>query len=195
MQLFLASTSPRRKMLLEQIGVEFQVLPEVTVDETPQALENAKDYVQRLAQAKAQVGWQQVASAKAAVLGADTVVLFEGGLLGKPASRAQAVANLQRLSGNQHRVLTAVALCTPSGVEVQTVATQVIMRTLTLEQIERYVATGEPFDKAGGYGIQGYGAALVEAIEGCYSNVVGLPLAQTAHMLESAGVAIWQSRQ
>lgn len=193
--LYLASTSPRRKALLEQIGVEFEVIDGIQVDETPLPLENAKDCALRLAQDKARVGWQRVNREGAAVLGADTVVLFEGNLLDKPASRAQALANLQRLSGNTHVVITAVALCTSAGVKTQAVTTQVTFRQLSTQHLEQYIATGEPFDKAGGYGIQGFGAALVSAINGCYSNVVGLPLAQTAQMLEDAGVAMWQSDQ
>ena len=193
--LYLASSSPRRKALLEQIGVAFEVIPGVQVDETPLPLENAKDCALRLAQDKAQAGWQYINQTDAAVLGADTIVLFEGNLLGKPASRAQALANLQRLSGNTHVVITAVALRTKAGFSVCAVTTQVTMRKLSPHHLEQYIATGEPFDKAGGYGIQGYGAVLVSAINGCYSNVVGLPLAQTAQMLEDAGVALWRSRQ
>jgi len=193
--LYLASTSPRRKALLEQIGVEFEVIDDIQVDDTPLPLENAKDCALRLAQDKAQVGWQRINREDAAVLGADTVVLFEGNLLDKPASRAQALANLQRLSGNTHVVITAVALCTSAGIKTHAVTTQVTFRQLSTQYLEQYIATGEPFDKAGGYGIQGFGAALVSAINGCYSNVVGLPLAQTAQMLEDAGVAMWQSDQ
>lgn len=193
--LYLASSSPRRKALLEQIGVVFEVIPGLVVDESPLPLENAKDCALRLAQDKARAGWQHVNRRDAVVLGADTVVLFEGNLLVKPISRAQALANLQRLNGNTHVVITAVALCTSAGIETHAVTTQVTMRKLTTHHLEQYVATGEPFDKAGGYGIQGYGAALVSAINGCYSNVVGLPLAQTAQMLEGAGVAMWRSSQ
>lgn len=194
--LYLASGSPRRKDLLEQIGVEFELLTGLEVDETPQPLENAKDYILRLAAEKAEAGWQHLGQPQGvAVLGADTVVLFEGNLLTKPVSRAQALGHLQRLSGNTHVVMTAVALRTQAGIDVQAVSTQVIMRQLSTAQLEQYIATGEPFDKAGGYGIQGYGAALVSTIHGCYSNVVGLPLGQTAQMLESAGVAMWRHSQ
>lgn len=194
MQLYLASGSPRRQALLEQIGVNFQTILGLAVDETPLPLENGREYVLRLAKEKAEAGWRHIGQANGAVvLGADTIVMYEGTLLGKPVSRAQALANLLRLSGNTHTVLTAVALCGSQGTQVQAVATEVTMRKLTQEQLEKYIATGEPFDKAGGYGIQGHGAALVSMIHGCYSNVVGLPLAHTAQMLESEGVALWQN--
>lgn len=193
-QLYLASSSPRRQVLLEQIGVEFQTITGLKVDETPLPLENGREYVLRLAKEKAEAGWRYIDQPNTAVvLGADTIVMYEGTLLGKPVSRAQALANLLRLSGKTHMVLTAVALCGAQGTQVQAIATEVTMRELTREHVEKYVATGEPFDKAGGYGIQGYGAALVSTIRGCYSNVVGLPLAHTAQMLESEGVALWQS--
>lgn len=193
-QLFLASGSPRRRELLAQIGVPFTPLPAPQIDETPMPNEAGDVYVQRLAREKAQAGWQGLACAEnACVLGADTIVMYQGKLLGKPADAEEAAATLRLLAGTEHQVLTGVALCTAAGCEVAVSSTHVAMRPLHAGFIERYVATGEPFDKAGAYGIQGYGAALVMALTGCYSTVVGLPLALTAQMLERAGVSIWQS--
>lgn len=193
-QLFLASGSPRRRELLTQIGVPFQPLPPPQIDETPLANETGEDYVRRLALEKAQAGWHHLPSAaNSCVLGADTIVMYQDKLLGKPADAAEAAAMLAYLSGTEHQVLTGVAICNEVGCEALVSITQVTMRTLTKEQIARYVATNEPFDKAGAYGIQGYGAALVASLQGCYSTVVGLPLAQTAQMLEQAGVPIWQT--
>jgi len=193
-QLFLASGSPRRHELLGQIGVPFTPLQAPQIDETPMPGEEGDAYVQRLAREKAQAGWHCMAdTANACVLGADTIVMHQGKLLGKPADAEEAAAMLAFLSSTEHQVLTGVAVYTAVGCEVAVSRTTVTMRLLSDDLIRRYVATGEPFDKAGAYGIQGYGAALIAALAGCYSTVVGLPLALTAQMLERAGVPIWQS--
>ncbi|HLR16816.1 MAG TPA: Maf family protein [Alcanivoracaceae bacterium] len=194
MQLFLASGSPRRRELLTQIGVPFTLMSAPDIDETPLPGEHGADYVQRLALEKAQAGWRALTTQdEACVLGADTVVMYQDQLLGKPTDAQHAKEILSFLSGTAHQVLTGVALCGEAGCEAFVSVTDVTMRPLSAEDIARYIATGEPFDKAGAYGIQGYGAALISGITGCYSTVVGLPLAETAHMLERAGVPIWQN--
>lgn len=190
---FLASGSPRRRELLAQIGVPTEVI-RVDVDETPQLREGAETYVSRLALAKARAGWQQVAerTEEWPVLGADTVVVCERDILGKPRDRQEAAAMLQRLSARTHKVLTAVALVRGERIATALSLTDVSFRALTADDIQRYCATGEPDDKAGAYGIQGYGAALVTHIQGSYSGVVGLPLAETAQLLTRFGVPVWQ---
>lgn len=187
--MILASSSPRRQELLRQIGVHFRV-EAAAIDETPLAGEAPADYVTRLAEAKARA--VAVRHPGTAVLGSDTSVVLDGQILGKPENDAQAVAMLQALSGHQHQVLTAVALVCDGRCQRQTVVTEVLFCDLSDDEIRRYVATGEPADKAGAYGIQGRGAVLVKAIHGSYSNVVGLPLTETAAMLQQAGIAIWE---
>ena len=177
--LYLASGSPRRRELLEQIGVPFTTLPTV-IDETPLPNEPAVDYVRRLACAKAQVGLASLAAPGAAVvLGADTSVVLDGRILGKPQDRADALAMLTALSGHTHEVLTAVALATPERCDVRLVTTNVAFRKLDEAEIEAYWRTGEPCDKAGAYAIQGIAGKFVSRIEGSYSAVVGLPLLET----------------
>jgi septum formation protein len=187
--LVLASASPRRRELLLQIGVPFTVLV-ADVDERVLAGEPADAYVLRLAVAKANA---VVARADAApVLGADTTVVVDGRILGKPVSADDAFAMLCALSGREHEVLTAVALCAGGRVATALSRTRVRFRARDDALIARYVASGEPMDKAGAYGIQGFGAVLVERIEGSYSGVVGLPLAETAGLLLAAGIGIWR---
>lgn len=194
-QLYLASGSPRRKELLAQIGVPFTALSPPNIDETPYPNEAARHYVARLAEDKANAGWQSLAvQSNAVVLGADTIVVEQEQLLGKPADKLTAINMLHELSGSTHEVLTGVCLHSEQGSRTEVVTTQVTMKTLTPQQIERYVLTGEPLDKAGAYGIQGLGATLIDYIHGCYGAVVGLPLAVTATMLEEAGIAIWQQQ-
>ena len=185
--LVLASASPRRRELLAQIGLSVDVVP-ADIDESILPGERAVQYVGRLAQAKAAV----VADKRAgrAVLAADTAIAFNDEILGKPRSPAEAMAMLTVLSGKTHDVLTGAAIVYDQTSHWQVVRTKVRMRTLSTQQIESYVATGEPLDKAGSYGIQGLGAVLIEGIEGSYSNVVGLPLAETAELLAKVGIDV-----
>jgi len=188
--LILASASPRRKELLEQIGVQFSVHA-MDIDESVLEDETPSAYVERLAREKASAA--QVQFPDAVVLAADTTVTLGDQILGKPQSREDAVAMLNALSGETHRVMTGVALSSAEGVFSRCVTTEVTFKPLPEELIERYVDTGEPMDKAGAYGIQGKAAVLVNDIRGSYSNVVGLPLAETAELLEAGQVAFWQT--
>lgn len=191
MPLVLASQSPRRRELLATLGVEFTATS-ADIDETPKAGEAAKDYVLRLAIEKAQAGLQQLpANADNWVFGSDTSVIVDDQILGKPESKAHFVDMMQQLSARQHQVLTSIALVSDSQVFSQVVTTQVRFIRLTETVIEQYWLTGEPQDKAGGYGIQGLGSALVADIQGSYSAVVGLPLQETAQLLSRAGLPIW----
>lgn len=187
----LASASPRRRELLAQLGVRFRVCV-ADVDETPRAGESATDYAARLAVDKALAGAARDGGTLPA-LGADTTVVVDGAIVGKPADAADAARMLSRLSGREHVVVSAVALARAGSATVRVSSTRVRFRTLSAHDIARYVATGEPLDKAGAYGIQGFGAALVAWIEGSYSGVVGLPLAETAELLAAAGVPVWQT--
>jgi len=192
--LILASASPRRRELLTQIGVGFSVHP-LDIDESVQPGETPEAYVARMAREKAEAGWQQFGqSTGLPVLGADTAVIVDQQIMGKPRDRADAIRMLQQLSGREHQVISGVALVSNQGVEVQTVATKVRFRTLSEQECQAYWETGEPADKAGGYGIQGLAAAFITGIEGSYSSVVGLPLAETAGLLQRAGVAIWRNQ-
>ncbi|MBE7927203.1 Maf family protein [Pseudomonas saudiphocaensis] len=188
--LFLASASPRRRELLTQIGVPFSLLS-VAIDETPQAGESPDTYVQRLAREKALAGLASVEQPAACVLGADTTVVLDGQILGKPADRADSLAMLQALSGREHQVMTAVALAGKAECIVRLVVSQVQFRPITTDEAERYWASGEPADKAGGYAIQGLGAVFVSGLQGSYSGVVGLPLCETAQLLEAFGIPVW----
>jgi septum formation protein len=184
--IYLASLSPRRQELLQQVGVRYELLP-VNVDETPAAGEKAADYAQRLALAKAQAGWSSLAGKNPLpVLGADTVVVANGAIMGKPRDRQQAIDMLQVLSGSTHEVLTAVALVAERKL-VRLNTSRVIFRTVSLSESEAYWDTGEPADKAGAYAIQGLGAAFITHLEGSYSGVMGLPLFETLEMLETFG--------
>lgn len=178
--LILASGSPRRRELLTAAGVTFLVRPSA-VDETQHPGESALEYVRRVSREKA------AAVEGEHVLAADTVVVLDGDILGKPATHAEACAGLARLSGRVHRVYTAVTLRAGRRTHARLVGTDVTFRPLHASEIERYVATGEPFDKAGGYGIQGQGGALVHRLRGSYTNVIGLPLRETLDLLERWG--------
>lgn len=194
MQLILASASPRRRELLAQIGVQAEVSP-AQIDESVLSGETPGAYVLRLAREKAQKVFQQLASKQqgtTACLGSDTSVVLDGAILGKPQSLGESHKMLRQLSGTNHQVITAVALVGPFGVRDTLVSTDVWFRELSDNEIEAYWASGEPQDKAGSYGIQGLGAVFVDHIEGSYSAVVGLPLAETAQLLKAAGVPIWQ---
>lgn len=176
----LASASPRRRELLAQIGVPVTVAP-ADIDESAAPGETPADYVDRLARAKA----LKVAAdhPQALVIGADTTIADGKTILGKPDDRAHAIAILQSLAGREHLVHTAVAIARGSDVTSVVATTRVVFRALTLVEIEQYVDSQEPFGKAGAYAIQGLGAVLVSRIDGSYSNVVGLPLAETYQLL------------
>jgi len=187
---YLASASPRRSELLRQIGVPFQVKP-AAIPEHPLAGETPETYVVRLAAAKAETIWAASVADSRPVLAADTAVVLDGELLGKPETDADAVAMLERLSGRMHRVLTAVALRYAAGLETRLSRSEVRFRATTADERQAYCRSGEPFDKAGGYGIQGYAAVFVEELKGSYSGVVGLPLFETAALLARCGIGFW----
>jgi septum formation protein len=189
-QLILASASPRRADILKQLGLQFIIRASDLDEEQFGQPMPPTDMVKSLALKKA----QQVAESihEGLVIGADTIVVIEGEILGKPASPAEARAMLSRLNGKEHSVYTGVALVeVPSDRSVVSFSeTKVLFRSLTISEITTYVATGEPLDKAGAYGIQGKGATLVEKINGCYFNVVGLPVAKLVTMLKDFGFSI-----
>ena len=184
-RLILASASPRRRELLTQAGYTFEVHP-AHVNEDLYPGEDAITYVVRLARDKAQAVFAAINDPNVIILGADTTVTIGGHILAKPEDAADASRMLRMLSGRTHRVITGVALATATGVEVAAEVTGVQFRTLSDADIAAYVATGEPMDKAGAYGIQGLAAKWIPRVEGCYFNVVGLPLALVATMLEQA---------
>ena len=190
---YLASMSPRREELLRQLGIEYAVL---RLREAPgrerDVVEGARDnepplhYVERIARTKAAVGWQRVLRrglVPRPVLGADTEVVLDGAIFGKPRDAADAARMLSLLSGRTHQVLTAIAVCWEEEVLAEISASTVTFRELAPDEIERYVATTEPFDKAGAYAVQGKAAAFIRRIEGSYSGVMGLPLYETAETL------------
>ena len=178
--LILASASPRRREILESAGIPFETRP-AEVDEMPLLHETAEEYVRRLAEEKARAVWR----AGDIVLGADTVVAVDKVLLGKPRDGEEAARMLRLLSGRRHRVLTGICFFDGEKAETAVEETFVEFLPLTDEEIAAYVATGEPFDKAGAYGIQGAASKFVARIEGCYFNVVGLPIARVYSILRS----------
>jgi len=188
-RLILASQSPRRLALLGQLGLTVEVRP-ADIDESLQPGEGAEAYVLRLAGAKAQVAHQS----GAVTIAADTAVVLDGRVLGKPADRAEGVAMLRALAGRAHQVMTGVAVRDDSRLDSVCVATAVWFRDISEEEADAYWDTGEGRDKAGGYGIQGIGGIFAERIHGSYSAVVGLPLAETERLLRSFGVDIWYER-
>jgi len=185
--LILASASPRRRELLTQAGFNFRVHP-AHIPEDLLAGEDPIAYVTRLAREKARAVYDQLAAAepRIAVLGADTTVTLDNHILGKPEDAADAARMLRLLSGSTHRVITGVSLVSAVGVETAAEVTAVQFLTLSDAEIEAYVATGEPMDKAGAYAIQGRAARWIPRIEGCYFNVVGLPIALVATLLEGS---------
>jgi septum formation protein len=190
---YLASASPRRRELLAQLRYRFVPL-QVDIDEVPRPGESGGELVLRLARQKAAAGARLVAtSGPRPVLGADTAVVVDGRILGKPDSLADALDMLGALGGRTHRVLTGVALLREGRVREALSETAVAFRPLSRAEIEAYWQTGEPRDKAGGYAIQGLAAAFVERIEGSYSGVVGLPLFETARLLQDSGITGWQA--
>ena len=196
--IYLASRSPRRRELLKQIGITFEMMllredsrrgPDI--DESPKAAEKPDAYAARVARAKAELAAMYMgrrALPARPVLAADTTVVCDHAIIGKPADREDAAAILKRLSGRQHQVITAVALATPDRIEQSISVSSVWFRPLTEEEIRRYVATGEPLDKAGAYAIQGRAAAFVTRIEGSFSGIMGLPLAETSELLRRFGI-------
>jgi septum formation protein len=199
--LYLASRSPRRQALLQQLGVPFQLL---LMREAPgriaDVVEEVKDgepprhYVERIARTKANVGWERLQRRKLPplpVLGADTEVVLDDVVFGKPVDAADAARMLARLSGCTHEVLTGVALrCDDDDLAFALSVSRVTFARLTAAQVDAYVATGEPMDKAGGYAIQGRAAAFIERLEGSYSGIVGLPLFETAQLLAAQGLRV-----
>lgn len=186
---YLASASPRRSELLRQIGVRFTVRP-AAIPEHGLPGETPENYVLRLAAAKAEAVWAAVSGA-VPVLGADTAVVLDGEILGKPENAAEAAQMLERLSGRAHGVLTAVAVRHGGGLETRLSESEVRFRATTAAERLAYCATGEPFDKAGGYGIQGHAAVFIEELKGSYSGVAGLPLFETATLLGRCGIDYW----
>ena len=175
-RLLLASASARRREILENLGFEFEILPS-DVEESEVPWNDPVESVKLLAELKAVEA--QVSRPRKTVIAADTIVLCEGRVMGKPSDSAHAREMLDALSGRMHEVVTGIALFAPPNIRViEAEKTRVFFRVIEREEIDRYIATGEPFDKAGAYAIQGYAAAFIERIDGCYFNVVGLPVAR-----------------
>ncbi|SFW11352.1 nucleoside triphosphate pyrophosphatase [Nitrosovibrio sp. Nv17] len=199
-RIYLASRSPRRRELLKQIGVDFATLllreaaPRAAdVDESSMPDEAPHAYVARVARNKAGIGWMQLMQRKLPqlpVLAADTIVVLGDRIFGKPASPAHAREMMEALSGRIHQVLTAVAVAAQNGLHVRVCASTVRFRSLSERDIESYLAHEEGHDKAGGYAIQGIAAVFVTEIAGSYSGVMGLPLFETAQLLEESGIRI-----
>jgi septum formation protein len=199
-KIYLASKSPRRRELLRQIGIDFELLmlrndtargPDVTELVLPG--EAAIDYVARVSREKAAFAWNMVQTRRLTVrpvLAADTTVTLDGVILGKPANKAEAEDMLARLSGRTHQVLTSIAVQHVNLIEEITQVSQVRFATLSAASIKAYCATQEPYDKAGGYGIQGLAALFVEHIDGSHSGIMGLPLYETATLLRKAGIPL-----
>lgn len=199
-KIYLASRSPPRRELLAQIGVGFELLllrddlaRGMDVDESPLPGENPHDYVLRVSHAKAEVGWLRVQQRRLPlfpVLAADTAVVLNDRIMGKPANRDEAMEMLLALSGKRHEVLTAVAVAHAGRIEQKLSASIVQFGKLTDHAVRRYAMTGEPLDKAGAYAIQGHAAAFIEKVEGSYSGVMGLPLYETAELLAGFGIEV-----
>jgi septum formation protein len=185
--LILASKSPRRRYLLKQAGISFSVIPS-SIDESSVPVSSPETYVKALSEAKADN--VSIKFPEKWVIGADTIVLKDGAILGKPGSKAEARAMLKQLSGQTHQVLTGYAIyCKAKNRKFsETVKTQVLFKSLTDKEIEWYIHTKEPFDKAGAYAIQGLGTFLVKSINGSYTNVVGLPVCEVIEFLIKEGV-------
>ena len=179
----LASQSPRRRELLSLIGITHEVRPS-SIDESHRSHESPREYAERLAREKA----DSHGDADAVTIGSDTIVVVDGDILGKPADENDAARILRRLSGRRHIVITAVAVGYRGRMLSDVEEVQVAFRPLTDHEIRRYIETGEPMDKAGAYGIQGYGATIVERVEGDYFAVMGLPLQRLTRLLEQLGL-------
>jgi septum formation protein len=198
---YLASRSPRRRELLAQIGVRFEMLlfregprQDAETVEDPYPGEHPDDYVRRVTRLKVEAAWQRVVMRKGLrrmpVLAADTTVALANEMLAKPVDAADAARMLRLLAGTRHRVLTAVALAHEGRVEMRVSESHVTFCPLDEARIDAYVASGEPFDKAGGYGIQGRAGAFVQRLEGSYTGVMGLPLFETGELLREFGVTV-----
>jgi septum formation protein len=194
-RLILASRSPRRAELLAGIGLRFEVRA-VDLDESPRPDESAAAYVVRLAAAKARAAFTEAGAVAggAIALGADTAVVLDERILGKPGNREEGVAMLLALSGRTHRVMTGVAAHGERGTLSRCVVAEVRFRVIEAAEAEAYWRTGEGIDKAGGYGIQGIGGIFAETIRGSYSAVVGLPVAETEQLLRESGLDTWRER-
>ena len=192
--IYLASRSPRRRDLLNQLGVSFEIL-DMEVDESTRAGETPDALVRRLATAKAETGRRLLdADGAHLVLGADTIVVLDNEVLGKPRDPGHACELLMRLSGRCHRVLSAVALASAGATATRLSESRVCFRQLSRQECEAYTATGESLDKAGAYGIQGRAATFVSDLQGSYSGVVGLPLYETGELLTEAGFVLFPQR-
>ncbi len=178
--------SPRRSELLRQIGVVHSII-KVDVDETPYKGEQPKEYVTRLAREKALAGQSQLEKRSGLVLAADTTVVVDDQILGKPSGRGEALEMIQLLSNRSHWVFSGVALA-GDGIESMISASMVTFRDVSIDEARAYWESGEPVDKAGGYGIQGLGALFISKIDGSFSGVMGLPLYETAQLLTQAGI-------
>ncbi len=199
-RIYLASQSPRRRELLKQIGVNFEMLlpcfdshSAMETDETPLADELPEAYVQRICQDKANAGWKAMQSRNLPafpVLAADTSVILDEKIIGKPHGREQAAETLRALSGRQHQVLSAVAVIFETRMKMRLSVSKVTFAALSEERIRRYLFTNEPLDKAGSYAIQGYAATFIQHVEGSYSGVMGLPLFETAELLRAFGYPV-----
>ncbi|OWW21541.1 Maf family protein [Noviherbaspirillum denitrificans] len=197
-KIYLASKSPRRRELLRQIGVEFELMllrgegprgPDVSEDVLPN--EKAEDYVVRVTREKAEQAWKIMLARRLPprpVLAADTTVVIDGRILGKPADEAEAMDMLRALSGRTHQVITSIALHRDGATFQQTQSSDVTLSVLSEETMRAYCATSEPYDKAGGYGIQGIAAVFIKHIAGSYTGIMGLPLHETAQLLNQAGI-------
>jgi septum formation protein len=185
--LILASSSPRRAELLRAAGIPFEIFP-VEIDESPTKLEPPGEHVRRLARQKADAGFERYPNA--VVLGADTIVLVGGEIMGKPRDAKDAVRMLRLLSGREHEVLTGVAIVAGRGTAVEVARTRVWVNPLNDAEITDYVSSGEPLDKAGAYGIQGLGSKFIDRIQGSHANVVGLPVSLVYRLLK--GYPEWE---
>src|SRR5579871_744315 len=195
-RLMLASASPRRAQLLRQIGVAFEVQPAQLIERRGVA-ETIESCVSRLAQDKAREVYARLRGAgdsrtDALVLGADTAVAIDDRMLGKPCDESEALTMLAQLSGRTHEVVSAVALIDARGMHCLLSRSRVRLRAITVPEARRYWASGEPADKAGAYAIQGFGAIFVQDLQGSYSGVMGLPLFETAQLLDAAGMPRWR---
>ena len=189
--IFLASSSQRRAELLRQIGIDFKIL-ETSIDESRLPAESAEEYVCRMAETKARAG-EKMVSAMAEplpVLAADTIISIDGSIVGKPGDSQDCRRILANLSARRHQVLSAVVLVYAGRLELKISLNQVKFRTLEEWEVEAYCAQEEPFDKAGAYAIQGKAAIFIEHLEGSYSSVMGLPLFETAELLQQAGISV-----
>jgi septum formation protein len=197
--IYLASKSPRRRELLKQIGVHYELLmvrdlaPRIDVDESSLPHETAHSYVERIVRLKSDMAVQVMRQRRLPIrpiLTADTTVTLDGNILGKPADKADAVRMLTRLAGESHQVLTAVAVAVDNGVKQVMTTSFVTFAPISEEEIRRYVETGEPMDKAGAYAVQGIAAKFIAKLSGSYSGVMGLPLYETATLLRQCGVPV-----